>query len=355
LGGCKIDEQGRVMDRELLNIMLNQGFDIHPYRLVEWDQVSLPDTLDGKTALWKAEHIPFKGWAVSTDDPLWKNHQTTPAAKTTALPLAVILSRSLFQQYFQCAAYEKALQDKLPHFQPTQPTSDPLYCLANQPLWLEVKMRRGRELLPFQIHWVPGRIPTMEELAFLFPISTFSALKEAKYSPQLKYYPEAQGESVHRIKTLILWQDEDDQNLRDNLANCLLAQNSEDTPKNLIIPKHPLPLTWVEECAERYQMPLQTTPEVLLKEPYLSIAEPVAGHRFRYNHDYLTVLCETPDDPCLPCEEIVPAWKKLTNQKHVTCHDTKAKADMLTMLGGYQYAFIYVKQRTLLFETFSGN
>jgi len=345
---AKIDNQGRVLDRELLDIIQNHGFDIHPYRLVEWDNVSLLKTMDGKSDLWKAEHLPFKGWAVSARDPLWKGLKTTASTETTALPLEVILSQSLFQDYFQCTAYENALKNKLPHFQASQPTSNKLYCLANGQLWLEVNTRRGREVLPFRIHWVKGRIPTMEELAFLFPISTFSALKEAKYSPQLKYYPEAQGESVERIKTLILWQDEENQNLRDTLANCLVAKDN--TNHNQIVPQYPLPLEWVKQCADRNKIPLQTDPEELLKEPYLSPAEPVAGHRFRYHDDKLTLLCETQDEDCEPCQNIVPAWKRYVKKGCTTCSPTEATADMRCMIGGYQYAFIYVKERHLLFE-----
>ncbi|HDN26208.1 MAG TPA: hypothetical protein ENG03_03765 [Thioploca sp.] len=344
---AKVDEQGRVMDRELFQKIKDMDFDIHPYRLVEWDQVSLPNTMDGKTPLWKAEHLPFKGWAISAHDPLWKGSRNP--STDTPLPLEVVLSQSLFQQYFQCVDYEKALTDKLPHFQKSQSTSDKLYCLANKhkQLWLEVNTRRGRELMPFSIHWINGRIPTMEELAFLFPISTFSALKEAKYSPELKYYPEAQGGTVQRIKILIFWQNEEEQTLRNNLANCLLAKNVDNAPRNQIVPKYPLPLEWVQQCTKHYNIPLQTSPEQLLKEPYLSIAESVEGHRFRYDNDYLTMLCETHDASCQPCENIVPAWKRFAKKGYATCEDKEATADMLTMIGGYQQAFVYTARDTL--------
>jgi len=73
---AKVDDEGRVMDRELLEKIQSLDYKIHPYRLVEWDQVSLPGTIDGKTDLWQAEHIAFKGWAVSADDPLWKGNKT---------------------------------------------------------------------------------------------------------------------------------------------------------------------------------------------------------------------------------------------------------------------------------------
>ncbi len=329
---AKVDDEGRVMDRELLESL---DYNIHPYRLVEWDQVSLPRTIDGKTDLWQAEQIAFKGWAVSADDPLWKGN------KTTALPLEIILSKSLFKQYFQCEAYENALKDKLPNFKTQAASSDKLYCLANKQLWLEVNTRRGRELMPFSINWAKGRIPTMEELAFLFPISTFSALKEAKYSPQLNYYPEAEGASIQRIKTLMFWQDQENESLRDNLTDCLLAKDN--TPRNQIIPKQPLPLKWVKQCAELYKIPLQTDSEQLLTEPYLSIGEFIEGHKLSYNNGYLSIISNK------PCEEIVPAWKRYAKKGHATCSDTKATADMLTMIGGYQQGFIYT-ERDMLFQ-----
>jgi len=339
---AEIDDEGRVIDREMLEVIENKGFNFHPYRLVEWDQISLPATMDGKTSLWKAKHLPFKGWAVSRDDPLWQRNQ-----KTTELPLEVVLSKSLFQQYFQCSNYEKELKDKLPLFQNSQSSSDKLSCLADDKIWLEVNTRRGRELLQFKIHWTQGRIPTMEELAFLFPLSTLYALKEGRFSPELKYYPEAEGSGGKRVKTLILWQDEENDALRDNLASCLLTQNANNNrPTNQIVPKRPLPLTWVEQCAKRYGIQLQSSPDQMLVEPYLQIAEYLEGHRFRYDKEKLTVLCETPDVPCQPCEEVVPAWKETASQ----CSETEATVDMLTMISGYQQAFVYVKERGLLFD-----
>lgn len=339
----EIDEQSRVIDRELLKQIKHDGFDFHPYRFVEWDQVSLPNTSNGQTALWNAKHLPFSGWAVSANDPLWKANKAA-STETPVLPLEVILSRSLFHKYFQCFEYEQALIDRMPFFQSSSSLKqDDLYCLDNGQLWLEVNTLRGRELVLFRIHWVDGRIPTMEELAFLFPVSTLYALKEARYSPQLKYYPEAQGGAARRVKTLILWQNQPNQTLRDNLANCLLANQADNASQNLILPKYPLPTDWVTQCAKHYQIPLQTSAKQILQEPYLSIAEFIEGHRFGYHNDYLTVWCENPDYSCQPGDNVVPAWKK-----YALVNDAdKVTADMLTMIGGYQRAFIYAERQTL--------
>ncbi|MCK5720464.1 MAG: hypothetical protein KAH84_11030 [Thiomargarita sp.] len=338
---AKVDDQGRVLDRELLEKIKASKYNIHPYRLIEWDKISLPATLDGKTELWQAKHIPFKGWAVQAHDPLWKNNLSKTKI-TSELPLEIIASKALFEKYFQCKKYETILKNKLPNFKTSQVTNDNLYCLANQSLWLEVNTIRGRELMPFHINWVTGRIVTMDELAFLFPISTLYALDEAKYSPQLKYYPEGQGDKVKRVKALIFWQNEENEDLRANLANCLLAKPVENKATNQIIPKYPLPLKWVEQCAKRYAIPLQIEPSQLLPEPYLSVAESLDGHRFRYYDDKLTILC---DYPCSPVTNVVPAWKKYAIQSN----DSEATADMLTMIGGYQQAFVYT-ERNGLFE-----
>ena len=352
---ARIDEQGRVIDRELLEKIKAKEFNIRPSRLVEWDEVALPKTMDGKTPLWGAKHIPFKGWAVSKQDPLWKNNVSS-SAKHTELPLEVILSRSLFREYFQCAKYEAALEAALEEKKRSDftkshsvPGDNKLYCLTDK-LWLDVRTRRGRELLPFRIHWVEGRIPTMDELGFLFPMSTLYALRIAKHYPNIKYYPEAEGKATKRIKKLILWQDEEDDTLRENLASCLIAKPAREETKNQIVPKRPLPLEWVEQCAKRQGIPLQKSPDQYLVEPYLDIAEPIEGHRFRYENDYLTLLCEADNPDCQPCEETVYAWKKYTKKGFVTCNKTEVTADMLAMIGGYDQAFIYVKERRSIFD-----
>lgn len=351
---AKMDEQSRVMDRELLEKVKAAGINIHPYHLVEWDEVSLPKTMDGKTPLWKTEHLLFKGWAVSADDPLWKGNISSNAT-STELPLEVILSKSLFREYFQCAEYEQALAEafakrKLPHFTKSEPVlEDTLYCLTDK-LWLEVRTRQKRELLPFRIHWLEGRISTMDELGFLFPMSTLYALKVAKHYSGIKYYPEAQGsKTAQRIKTLILWQDEVNETLRNNLANCLIAKPAEPDRQNQIIPKRPLPLEWVEQCAKRYQIPLQTSVEQILQEPYLDIAESIEGHSFHYENDYLTLFCEVSDPDCQPSKNAVSAWKAYIKNGYVSS-ENEITADMLVIIGGYYQAFVYVKERASIVE-----
>ncbi len=348
-----VDEHGRVIDRELLEKIKAQKIDIYPSRLVEWDEISLPKTMDGKTPIWKAKHLPFKGWAVTPEDPLWKGN-LSGHTENTVLPLEVILSKSLFEQYFHCAEYEKALEEafeekRLANFTKKQPTSnDKLYCLTDH-LWLDVRTPQKRELLSFRIHWVEGRIPTMDELGFLFPMSTLYALRVAKYYPDVKYYPEGEGsEKAQRIKTLILWQLEDDQALRNNLVSCLFAE--EESQGNQIALKRPLPLAWVAQCAERYDIPLQTSFDQFLEEPYLAIAESYEGHAFDYENDHLTLFCEASTPNCYPTQGFLFAWKRYIKNGYVVSNENQVTADMLAMIGGYYQAFVYVKERGTLFE-----
>ena len=310
-----VKEDSVGLDRNLLEHVKSMGINIHPYNLIEGSYVSLPGASYGSTPIWKDEYrkqeqtmqenadslkyLPIKGWAVSENNPLWKGSQKV------ALPLEVMLSKPLFQQYFQCTDYDNFLEQKLPHFTPSV-SSNPLACLANNILWLEVKLKHGRELLPFKIHWIEGRISTVvDKLAFLFPQSTLWALQEASFATYLKYFPEAEGASVNRIKQLVLHQNADNQTLHDNVATCLLDKKRKNTPSLQINPEHILSLDWIQQCAARYQVSLQEH-----STTFLQMVTSIKGHRFRYDNDYLTVLCEIEGVPCQPCQSVVVDWKK---------------------------------------------
>jgi hypothetical protein len=104
------------------------------------------------------------------------------------LPLEIILNKSLFAQDFNCTAYINALQTKELPFTIPSAQSDKLSCLANGTLWLEIKVGKYKELVPFHIHW-QSHIPTMRNLAFLFPLSTLNTLKlvvKLKIAPPLQ-------------------------------------------------------------------------------------------------------------------------------------------------------------------------
>ncbi len=368
---ANLDEQSTAIDRSLLEDVKRAGMSIYPYQEVE-SSVFLPGakTAD-KSPVWGAPNrdnermshdMPFKGWAVSVDDPLWKRNASTAYNSHKALPLEVVLNKSLFQKYFQCGAYLKILKKRLPYFSMDKPaavSANTPACLESGLLWLEVNVNRRNtlgtvrktgELLAFRIHWAERDLVALGELSFLFPLSTLHALKEAVYSPAVKYYPEGEGGSVTRARTLILWQKDGDEALLRKIAGCLHAK----TKGNRILAKWELPLERARQCAEQYGIALQTSPEQILEEPYLSIPDTEKGHLFDYRDNRLTVACHSENPDCRPCETLVPAWKKLS-KSDTGCHDVeasrkKATADVNNANGGYQQAFIYT-ERNRLFQT----
>ena len=318
------------------NILQNtelQNIKIYPYREVEWHEVNLPDPIDD-AKIWNANS--FEGWAVASDDPLWKIQSNTASQD---LSLNIILNKSLFQQHFNCDAYIKALQ--IPYL--TIPDND---CLSNNILWLNVKLGSNKELLPFNIHW-QSHIPTMQDLAFLFPLSTLNILKIIKKNPELKYYPEASN----RITQLMLW---DNQNKvsADNMSKLLSClqnpnrKNSQISIKNgKISIKQPLPKKWVAACAEQNNIQLQLSEE-RLSQPYIQILDDSSeSHNFQYDdtNNHLTISCQ--NNYCNLCETI-QSLKKLGNA--INCSEQEATINMTLVTGSYQKAFAYVKDRTKL-------
>jgi len=324
------------IDRNLLQALRQQNITLYPYREVEYHEVDLPKQ-DGPQ-IWASitdEKVPFNGWAVSFQDPLWQMGMKTPPDST--LPLDIILNRSLFEQNFNCSAYIKALQKK----QVPITQSDNLGCLANGILWLDVKVGRHKELHPFRIHWQP-HIPTMENLAFLFPLSTLNTLKMAKRENALTYYPEQAHQNDcanqnNRVKELIIWGLSDE--LMSKLSACL--QNAERKHTRLTL-KKPLPKSWVAECAKQNGLSIKGK-EDRPSPPFIQITEELPQkYCFQYDvEDYLTISCQ---GNCQPCQAI--STDRIG--EGIECSETKAKIDMIAMTGSYQKAFAYVENRFVL-------
>ena len=333
------NEEG--LDRQLLQ---TAGIQFYPYREVESFEASLP--INTKP-IWDNK-VSFEGWAVSSIDPLWQlgvnNQVPTVTTQPFPVPLEIILSNSLFKQYFNCAAYVAAVQPQLPFWSPPVTTeANPLFCLADNILWLDVKVgTERRELLPFHIHWQP-RIPTMHQLAFLLPLSTLHALKVSTYFTNLKYYPEAQLDKKPRIKELMLWTDTHEiiPSVR-QFEHCL--KHVQIIDKNRINLDYPLPRTWVMSCIKQSGIPLQSDDKPL-SLPYLTITEESESHYFQYDDkDYLTISCGQNQPRCQPCEKVIqsPVWRSLTT---TVCTQTQTIADMIGLIGSYQKALTYVKNR----------
>jgi hypothetical protein len=351
------------INRDLLQnqALSQQNITLYPYREVEYHEVDLPKQGDNGPKIWgrsctsepcspsqnedhtlengdttsiTEEKVSFNGWAVSFQDPLWQMGMKTPPDST--LPLDIILNRSLFEQYFNCSAYVKALPMPI-----STDDSDKLGCLANGVLWLDVKVGRNRELLPFRIHWQP-HIPTMQNLAFLFPLSTLNTLKMVKRHDAVTYYPEQADDcanSNNRVKELIIWGASDE--LMTKLGACL--QNPERKRTRLTL-KQPLPKSWVAECAEQNGIPIKGK-EDRRSPPFIQITEKLPQpYCFQYDaEDYLTISCQ---ENCQPCQAISTLRDRIGER--VECSDDGAKIDMIAATGSYQKAFAYVENRLAL-------
>jgi hypothetical protein len=361
----------RGIDRVVMERTQQDNIKLYPYREVEWIDVDLPISTaenpanaDEGPKIWDATVLPFGGWAVSVDDPLWQMGLKTDAAMVSgnksSLPLDVILNRSLFEQYFLCDVYVSALkhlpltaktpeQAFSPFTIPKPSASDKLACLANGFLWLQVHVGKHKELLPFRIHW-QAHIPTMDKLAFLFPLSTLNTLKLAKHHDDLIYYPETQVDKTTRVKQLTLmgwWGEEafaSDKNMTTFLS-CLQHTKKE---SNLLLLEPPLPKAWVMQCAKKSEITLQIGREKL-SFPFVKITDEPKGDDFQYQaDDYLTILCPN-KAACQPCETLVPlSLKQWLGKKGLKCSDTAATIDMMAANGPYQRAFAYVENRTAL-------
>lgn len=348
----------RGIDRHLLQnqALSQQHIKLYPYREVECHEISLPaqGCNDDDNQIWdkKETEVDFAGWAVSLEDPLWKMGQSSlltataavSQANQTTLPLEIILNKSLFSQYFNCTAYKNALQTKQLPFTIPEDQSNHLSCLTNGILWLEVKVGRYKELVPFQIHWQP-HIPTMQSLAFLFPLTTLNTLKLVVNDklPKLKYYPEAQIEPVTRVKGVKIKPSQEALST-ESISQLLACLQNPKQKGDWLTLKKPLPKTWVAACAK--QSGLSLTPENE-NSPYLKITEALNSHYFQYHpDDSLTISCPN-NLPCSPCEQVPSLPQKLGGNVH--CDEKTAKInDMIMATGSYQRAFAYVENRTVL-------
>ena len=173
------------------------GVTTHPYRRLanSRPRIKLPTN-----KIW-SEKTPWVGWAVYADSPMWSVGLDSGASikKTDdywlGLPLTIVLSDSLFAKNFDYPAYleqvrpvllEKKLRP-LPDLLPSSGLKSVLHTL-----WLKIVVGDQERLLPFQTRWV-HHIPGMEEVAYLFPMSTYHAILAAHHLPQLRFNPMNRG------------------------------------------------------------------------------------------------------------------------------------------------------------------
>ncbi|MBF0449103.1 MAG: hypothetical protein HQL67_12985 [Magnetococcales bacterium] len=176
------------------------GITVHPYRRLarSTPNISLPgeDIWDSGT--------PLLGWAVYPQDPLWQLEQETGSQRADSmpgetnwqgLPLTIVLSETLFQSQFNYTAYRNRIQPlliekKLRRLPNSLPGGSIRQVLDT--LWMKVQVGDREELIPFKTRWV-HHIPSMEKVAYLFPLTTYNALLAAYHFPDIQYNPINQG------------------------------------------------------------------------------------------------------------------------------------------------------------------
>lgn len=343
----------KTIKRETLQ---NSSFKLYPYREVERMDVAL---LDDK-AIWDEKNreedkkAPFMGWAVLFDDPLWKmskKHQEEVGE--TSLPLTIILNQSLFRKYFNCDAYVSKLQSLLPFLKkPVKQENDPLYCLSNEDgkeeLWLDVRVGADRELLPFHVEW-QLHIPTMQDLAFLFPLSTLNTLKVARNYTELEYYPLIQlNPQMTRVKE-VSWLYGENTTI-EPVKSCF-PEWVENSDGSRITFRKPIAKEWVIRCAKYHNLTLQMTPEELMSGAFLQITEEVPN-RYSFQYDtagnILTVSCQQPNCKVCQKENLLREALGISSDKAISCAGDQLQIDAITATGGYSYAFAYVESRQQL-------
>ena len=62
----------------------------------------------------------------------------------------------------------------------------------------------GKDLVPFEVSWV-DRFPVIEDIAYVFPLSVWHAIRMMQKNPDLRYFPESyDGPETKRIKEIII-------------------------------------------------------------------------------------------------------------------------------------------------------
>ncbi len=321
---------------------------VFPYREVEPFEVSLPSDIPLRSEVWSARSESFKGRSVAADDPLWllamKSVPTDQghAPVATESPLDIVLSRTLFKENFLCNKYLDILRQRLPSeivkdMEHAVSRTDVIPdCLQQGIIWMEAQLGgASREVIPFRIHWLE-HIPTMEELAFLFPITTHHAFKIALHSPEVQYFPEGGGKSVERIGELFLWTAENEPQPQESIDALLRCLRGAEMKGNLIRLNNPRSQLWITACVTESGIPIadHQTPA----PPYLQVARAEVG-------DPMPVMSD--GSFRLPCEKLNPSWRiryRCEGAEEIELIPSQA-------LGGFPRAIVYLPERARLFST----
>ncbi|CAN2043678.1 putative ABC3 transporter permease protein domain-containing protein [Candidatus Magnetomoraceae bacterium gMMP-1] len=343
--------QGEAIKREDINriskVNISNQFKIHPYREVNSYDISIPGYHDSEQLVWtdnkSKKNSEIKAWAVYPWDPLWKisikSLKSEPERKNPpGLPLEVVLDKKMFEKCFNCQTYLKKVKENVPYelcknIPNSKMKKDNLSCLDNQILWLKVNTGwkyKNNEYLPFKIHWADDKIPALEKLAFLFPLSTYHALIISHQAPKM-YFPEAEGKAFDRLKLVSIYDPKNkiSKETKEQVIKCLNSPEIEDYKDKQLMSfkKHPLPENWLKACLLQYDIPLKG--EKMMKPPYVSVDEVQKGYALNYDFDgYLNM-------DTLP--SVFTGHAEKGNSKKA-----EQKLDAVKLTNGYNNLMIYI-------------
>lgn len=372
------------------------GLQVFPYRSLE--AASHPLVALPAENVWENKHNgskfgpDFDGWAVYFDDPLWQGDATQ------ALPMEIVMSRSLFADYFNYGAYRNSLREMLPqplfdelpaYFKVTDktinalrseqmpgelvaalaslqgeefdsesaflqalsttlgpaqanqyrqrimrdatfPTLDENSTLPLDFIWLQVHVGFSREIFKCSITWVE-RFPVIDKISFVFPLSTYQALKAAHDFPELRYFPEGGGAGGQRYQQVMLElpadQDEDAFLERARTFAEALGGEMSDYRGDLLVQfKHPYRIELLDAYSRQYDL------------NYRSV-NTVPGDRVEFQAAKLSLPCgRLPDE-------------NLREANFTECGGDRQQMlalDITAEGNGFRYALVYVPDRTYL-------
>jgi hypothetical protein len=187
-----------------------------------------------------------------------------------------------------------------------------------------------KELLPFKVTWVK-RFPVIDKIAYIFPLTTYHALKAAHDFPELRYFPEAYRESGTRVKQILIEVNQEQEtpehkSVYDEFVSKLNGEQLDYRGDILITFKHPLQKSWIDAYAKQYQMKYE-------------VMETIHGDTIK--HDAGTLL--------LPCGRLPNEYLK--DLQFTACTGDMSQPvefDVTARGSGFHHALVYVPDRTLL-------
>ena len=330
IGNIKNKEIKKISD---VNI---EGLEIFPYIEVESKDVSLPgyDDQNPLKSVWE-ENYELIAWAVYNDDPLWEQSSSKPFETNESIqmhsnfPLEVMLDPKQFEKCFDCEKYIKALLGKIPtpfwnDIPRIRNENDNLYCLQNNQIWLRVRTGWWNEYVKFKIQWPQKNIHAMEKISYLFPLTTYQALKLSQFDKK-QYFMEGKGDQVTRaIRISISGTDLLKQESIQSFQNCVCAEYSDSIiePDDDYISFHfknlPLQENWLKTCAISHNLNIAGENDLDPTPPYITIDEAILSTPLSYD----------------------PKGFIVVDEKSNSIQSVNKKRDVLHIIGGYHYSNI---------------